>query len=149
MAASFSVVSEMHPVVRDEVYRIGCDAIRNLSVHSQTNLQVELAYAGDLILCVHDNCVGIDPAIEDKGKEGHFCLQGMHERARRIMSGSRLTPLRSGTEIKLVVPAASSTVGQFRTDKSNPQSAPFLRDGADVQVDRLLKAGDCSDIRRP
>jgi signal transduction histidine kinase/ligand-binding sensor domain-containing protein len=109
ITASFSVsgeVSEMHPVVRDEVYRIGCEAIRNASVHSQaTNLQVELVYAEDLILSVHDNGVGIDPAIVDKGKEGHFGLQGMHERARRIMARFTIhTSTLSGTEIKLVVP---------------------------------------------
>ena len=44
--ASFSVageVSEMHPIVRDEVYRIWYEAIRNACVHSQaTNLRVEL-----------------------------------------------------------------------------------------------------------
>ena len=38
MEASLSVVgevSEMHPIVRDEVYRIGYKAIRNACVHSQ------------------------------------------------------------------------------------------------------------------
>lgn len=109
MEASFSVVgevSEMHPVVRDEVYRIGCEAIRNASVHSQaTHLQVELAYAENLILRVHDNGIGIDPAIVDNGREGHFGLQGMHERARRIMARFTVdTSTLSGTEIKLVVP---------------------------------------------
>jgi signal transduction histidine kinase len=56
-------------------------------------------------LCVHDNGVGIDPAIVDKGKEGHFGLQGMHERARRIMARFTIdTSTLSGTEIKLVGP---------------------------------------------
>ena len=50
----------MHPIVRDEVYRIGYEAIRNACVHSQAaRLQVELAYAEDLILRVRDNGVGI------------------------------------------------------------------------------------------
>jgi signal transduction histidine kinase/ligand-binding sensor domain-containing protein len=109
MAASFSVVgevAEMHPVVRDEVYRIGCEAIRNASVHSHaTHLQVELVYAEDLILRVRDNGVGIDAAIVDKGRQGHFGLQGMRERARRIMARFTVdTSTLSGTEIKLVVP---------------------------------------------
>ena len=88
--ASFTLagdVSEMHPIVRDEVYRIGYEAIRNACVHSQaTNLRVELAYADDLILRVRDNGVGINPAIVDEGKQEHFGLQGMRERARRIMA---------------------------------------------------------------
>jgi signal transduction histidine kinase/ligand-binding sensor domain-containing protein len=111
MEASFSVVgevSEMHPIVRDEVYRIGYEAIRNASVHSQaSHLQVELTYAQELLLRVRDNGVGIDPAIVDKGKEGHFGLQGMRERARRIVAKLTVeTSAESGTEIKLVVPGS-------------------------------------------
>ena len=37
MAVTFSVVgdaAEMHPIVRDEIYRIGYEAIRNACVHS-------------------------------------------------------------------------------------------------------------------
>jgi signal transduction histidine kinase/ligand-binding sensor domain-containing protein len=111
MDASFSVAgefSEMHPIVRDEVYRIGYEAIRNACVHSQaTHLQVELTYAEDLILRVRDNGVGIDPAIMSEGKEGHFGLQGMRERASRIMARLAVeTSTASGTEIKLVVPGS-------------------------------------------
>ena len=108
MEASFSVIgkaSEMHPIVRDEVYRIGYEAIRNACVHSQAaQLQVELTYAEDLTLRVEDNGVGIDPAIVSQGRPGHFGLQGMRERAGRILA--RLTVdtfAASGTEIKLIV----------------------------------------------
>jgi signal transduction histidine kinase len=97
---------EMHPVVRDEVYRIGYEAIRNACTHSGgTRLDVRLSYARDLVVCVSDNGVGIDPAVARDGKEGHFGLQGMHERATRI--GATLTVARSGhagTEITMVVP---------------------------------------------
>jgi signal transduction histidine kinase len=111
MEASFSVVgevSEMHPIVRDEVYRIGYEATRNACVHSQaTRLQVELTYAEDLVLRVRDNGVGIDPAIVNEGKDGHFGLQGMRERALRIMAKLTVeTSTVSGTEIKLVVPGS-------------------------------------------
>jgi signal transduction histidine kinase/ligand-binding sensor domain-containing protein len=111
MEASFSVVgtaSEMHPIVRDEVYRIGYEAIRNACVHSQASqLQVELTYAHDLALRVSDNGVGIDPAVADHGKEGHFGLQGMRERAARIAGKlTMVSSATSGTEIKLVVPGS-------------------------------------------
>jgi signal transduction histidine kinase len=109
MAVAFSVVGdarEMHPIVRDEIYRIGYEAIRNACMHSGANrLEVELIYTNDLALRVHDNGTGIDPAIADRGKDGHFGLQGMRERAARI--GGKLTLVSSsssGTEIKLVVP---------------------------------------------
>jgi signal transduction histidine kinase/ligand-binding sensor domain-containing protein len=109
MEASFSVVGdtrEMHPIVRDEVYRVGYEAIRNACVHSQASrLEVTLTYAEDLRLRVADNGVGIDPLIADRGKESHFGLQGMRERAARIAGTLSVTSsARSGTEVKLTVP---------------------------------------------
>jgi len=109
MAVTFSVVGdarEMHPIVRDEIYRIGYEAIRNAFAHSTASrLEVELRYAHDLALRVSDNGTGINPAIADTGKDGHFGLQGMRERSARI--GGKLTIVsstNSGTEIKLIVP---------------------------------------------
>jgi len=108
---SFSVVGdakEMHPVVRDEVYRIGYEAIRNACMHSGGGrLELALSYAEDLTLRVSDNGTGIDPAVADRGKDGHFGLQGMRERAARI--GGKLTlgsSSSSGTEIRLTVPGS-------------------------------------------
>ena len=109
MAVTFSVVGnarEMHPIIRDEIYRIGYEAIRNACTHSgASQLEVELRYAHDLTLRVKDNGVGIDPVIADSGKNGHFGLQGMRERTSRI--GGKLTlgsSSSSGTEIRLMVP---------------------------------------------
>ena len=68
-------------------------------------MEVELGYADDLTLLVSDNGTGIDPAIADRGKDGHFGLQGMRERGARI--GGKLTLVsssNSGTEISLIVP---------------------------------------------
>jgi signal transduction histidine kinase/ligand-binding sensor domain-containing protein len=109
MEAALSVIgdaTEMHPIVRDEIYRIGYEAIRNAYLHSRaTRLEVELRYEQDLTVRVRDNGVGIDPAIASKGKDGHFGLRGMRERAARI--GAQLTihsSATSGTEMKIVVP---------------------------------------------
>jgi ligand-binding sensor domain-containing protein len=109
MVVTFSAVGdarEMHPIVRDEIYRIGYEAIRNACMHSgASRLEVEIRYADYLAMRVSDNGTGIDPAIADKGKDGHFGLQGMRERAARI--GGKLTLVsssNSGTEIKLTVP---------------------------------------------
>jgi signal transduction histidine kinase/ligand-binding sensor domain-containing protein len=111
MAVTFSVTGdarEMHPIVRDEIYRIGYEAIRNACMHSgASRLEVELRYTRDLTLRVDDNGTGIDPVIADRGKDGHFGLQGMRERAARI--GGKLalgSSPNSGTEIKLVVPGS-------------------------------------------
>jgi signal transduction histidine kinase len=109
MECSFSVIGdtrEMHPIVRDEVYRIGYEAIRNACVHSQASkLQVTLTYAEELGVRVSDNGVGIDPSVADRGKDAHFGLQGMRERAARIAGKLTVTGSpASGTEVKLVVP---------------------------------------------
>lgn len=106
---SFSVNGdsrEMHPVVRDEIYRIGYEAIRNACAHSGAGkVEVMLEYAHDLTLRVSDDGVGIDSAVIEQGKEGHFGLRGMRERAERI--GAKFTldsSPNSGTVITLVVP---------------------------------------------
>jgi ligand-binding sensor domain-containing protein/signal transduction histidine kinase len=106
---SFSVDGdsrEMHPVVRDEIYRIGYEAIRNACAHSGGDrLEVTLKYGHDLTLSISDNGAGIDPEVVEKGKEGHFGLRGMRERAERV--GSKFTLVSSpgsGTAITLVVP---------------------------------------------
>ncbi len=100
----------MHPVVRDEVYRIGYEAIRNSCAHSGAeHLNVTLEYARDLTLRISDNGTGIDSEVVEKGKEGHFGLLGMKERAERI--GGKFTLLsspNSGTTITLMVPGRSA-----------------------------------------
>jgi signal transduction histidine kinase len=107
--ASFSVAGtprEMHPIVRDEVYRIGYEAVRNACKHSEGDrLEVGLRYAHDLTVYISDNGKGMDRAIAARGKDGHFGLQGMRERALRI--GGKLslaTSADSGTRVELIVP---------------------------------------------
>jgi signal transduction histidine kinase len=109
MAVTLSVMGdarEMHPIIRDEVYRIGYEAIRNACLHSgASRLDLELRYGSDLMLRVSDNGIGIDPAVLDLGKDGHFGLQGMRERAGRI--GGKLTmvsTLNTGTVVTIVIP---------------------------------------------
>ena len=96
----------MHPVARDEIYRIGYEAIRNACEHgSASQLEIALNYARDLTLRVNDNGAGMEAAVLAEGKQGHFGLQGMRERAERI--GSKLTlvsSVSSGTQVTLVVP---------------------------------------------
>jgi signal transduction histidine kinase len=97
---------EMHPIIRDELYRVGFEAIRNAYSHSRgSRLEVGLKYGQDLTLLIKDNGVGIDTAFLDHGKEGHVGLHGMRERVARI--GGKLTvvtAIGSGTEVRVVVP---------------------------------------------
>jgi signal transduction histidine kinase len=97
---------EMHPVVRDEVYRIGYEAIRNACTHSGAKLvTAELSYLDDLTLRVRDNGKGIEPDMAATGKNGHFGLVGMYERASRIRGKLTISSTAgSGTDVELVVP---------------------------------------------
>jgi signal transduction histidine kinase len=97
---------EMDPIVRDEIYRIGHEAIRNACHHSgASRIEVRLSYGDDLTFSVHDNGRGIDPEVAAHGKNDHFGLQGMRERAER--SGGTLTissSTHSGTMLELMIP---------------------------------------------
>jgi signal transduction histidine kinase len=108
MEAELSVTGEardMHPIVRDEVYRIAYEAIRNASVHSGgRRLEVSLNYSQDLTVRVADNGVGMEPAIAETGKSGHFGLRGMRERAARIGARLAIESTTAGTEVVLIVP---------------------------------------------
>jgi signal transduction histidine kinase len=91
----------------DDVYRIVREAIVNAYRHSGAkDIETEIEYRpSDLRFAVRDNGCGIDPQNLQWGKNGHWGLQGMRERADRI--GGRLRVLsRSelGTEIELRVP---------------------------------------------
>src|SRR5262249_3384753 len=87
MGVSLSVTVDgrgLHPVMRHEIYRVGYEAIRNDCRHSTGRaVDVMLEYAHDLTLRIRDNGVGIDLAVLETGKDGHFGLRGMRERAAR------------------------------------------------------------------
>jgi signal transduction histidine kinase len=101
---------DMHPILRDEVYRIASEATRNAFRHSgATRIDVELCYNDrQLRVRIEDNGKGIDAKVLDGGgREGHYGLTGMRERAK--LAGGKLT-LRSrhdsGTEIEFTIPAS-------------------------------------------
>ena len=100
----------LHPIVRDEILRIAGEAMRNAFRHAEAkHIEVELRYdERDLRLRVRDDGKGIDPKVLNRGgREGHFGMHGMRERAK--LTGGKLTVwsgLDSGTEVELGIPAA-------------------------------------------
>jgi signal transduction histidine kinase len=97
----------LHPVIREEVYRIGREALVNAFRHSRaSDIELELEYASSYLrLLVRDNGSGIDPQVVRQGREGHWGLSGMRERAERIGARFRvLSGASIGTEIELSVP---------------------------------------------
>jgi signal transduction histidine kinase len=101
---------ELVPLVRDEVYRIASEALRNAFRHAQAGrIEVEILYAKRrLRLSVRDNGKGIDPKVlAEGGREGHYGLAGVHERAKIV--GGKLaiwSKPDSGTEAELTIPAS-------------------------------------------
>jgi signal transduction histidine kinase len=100
----------LHPIVRDEIYRIVGEALRNAFRHAEANqIELELHYdERQLRLRIRDDGKGIDPNfLAAEGRAGHFGLRGMRERA-KLMGGKLTvwTAAQSGTEIELIIPAA-------------------------------------------
>jgi len=98
----------LQPGIRDEVYRIGREAILNAYRHSGAgNIELELEYAANqLRVAVRDNGCGIDPQVVQSGRDGHWGLPGMRERAERIGAKLRVWSRRGeGTEVELCVPS--------------------------------------------
>ena len=99
----------LHPILRDEVYRLAAEAMRNAFCHAQAwKIEVEIRYGEkEFRLQVRDNGRGIDPSVlSGDGREGHYGLHGMHERAKIV--GGKLkvwSELDSGTEVELSIPA--------------------------------------------
>ncbi len=99
----------LNPVIRDEVYRIGREALVNAFRHSGgRNVEVELEYGtGDLRMLVRDDGRGIDAEVLRSGIDGHWGLPGMRERAENIGAGFKVSSrAAAGTEVELTVPAA-------------------------------------------
>ena len=102
----------LHPILRDEIYKIAAETLRNAFRHSQARqIEVEVRYDNEQFrLRVRDDGKGIDPAIlSSRGSEGHFGLLGMKERATLI--GGKLavwSELDAGTEVELRVPAGTA-----------------------------------------
>jgi signal transduction histidine kinase len=101
----------LHPLIQDEAYRIGCEALANAFRHSHASLvETVLEYSRRRFrLLVRDDGAGIHPEVLKSGREGHWGLSGMRERAFKIGTklNIRSTP-ESGTEIDLTVPAGTA-----------------------------------------
>ena len=100
---------DLHPILRDEIYRIAAEALRNAFRHAQAGrVEVGIRYHSDEFrLRVRDDGKGIDQAVlAARGVEGHYGLRGMTERAALI--GAKLavwSEVGAGTEVELRLPA--------------------------------------------
>lgn len=117
----------MQPILRDEIYRITAEAMRNAFQHSAADrIEVEVRYEDRrFVVSVRDNGKGIDPEIMATGRRsGHFGLPGMRERADALGGDFEVwTEVNSGTEVELSFPATVAYSGA----QSRPRLAGWWR----------------------
>jgi len=100
---------ELNPILRDEIYRIAREALRNAFRHAKAQkIEAEITYGdSEFRLQVRDDGSGIDSGVAKRGaRAGHWGLPGMRERAKGF--GGKLevwSEQGAGTEIELIVPA--------------------------------------------
>jgi len=126
----------LRSVIRDDIYGIGREALVNAFRHSRArSIDVQLEYApNQLRVVVRDDGCGIDPELLETGRDGHWGLSGMRERAERI--GAKLKVLSctgGGTEVELRVPGnvafgphPSSRASKWLTGFHRPQKEDEL-----------------------
>ena len=124
------------PIVGNEVDRIAIEAVRNAFVHAGAQrIEVEIWYhPREFRLRVRDNGKGIDPEILEQGRDGHYGITGIHERA-KLVRGKLVywSQLGSGTEVELMVPASFAYA---KVPDSNPP--PFSVSGSLAKLRRKL-----------
>jgi signal transduction histidine kinase len=100
---------DLHPILRDDIYRIAREALRNAFRHAQASkIEADITYGERILrLRIRDNGKGIDPKLLEAGRDGHWGLPGMRERALEI--GAQLdlwSQVGAGTEMELRIPSS-------------------------------------------
>ena len=103
---------QLQPLLRDEVYRIAGEALRNAFRHAGAKrIDAEIHYdKNQLRVRIRDDGKGMEPqVVVDAGRPGHWGLHGMRERAKLMGGNLELwSNLHSGTEIELSIPASAA-----------------------------------------
>ena len=95
------------PLIRDEIYSIGREALVNAFRHScAKRVEVEIEYSRTQFeVMIRDDGCGMDFEMLTNGREGHWGLLGMRERADKIGADLRVfSRIGAGTEVILSVP---------------------------------------------
>jgi len=97
---------EVHPLVRDEVYRICREALANAFRHANAEyVTVELRFLPDTLeVEIADDGQGMTEELLKQGRTGHFGLRGMQAHAQRIGASLSIeSALGEGTNVILRV----------------------------------------------
>jgi signal transduction histidine kinase len=97
----------LKPEVEEQISLIGREALANALRHSKaTDIEAEVEYLPRrLRVVVRDNGCGIDPQVVRAGRDAHWGLAGMRERAGSIGAQLRIwSRPGAGTEVEISVP---------------------------------------------
>jgi ligand-binding sensor domain-containing protein/signal transduction histidine kinase len=145
-------IRPLSSIVDAEVCRIGREALTNAFRHAEAHeIEVGIEYsARHLRIQICDDGRGIDPQVLLAGREGHWGLRGMRERAERIGAKLQLGSRNgAGTEMILIVPghiaykdrprrAVWSRLGRWLLLRSKMQSQAESK--AKVETEEEVKA---------
>jgi signal transduction histidine kinase len=130
-SAAFHLVVEgaardLSPIIRDELYLITREALRNAFSHARArHIEAEITYGERAVrLRIRDDGEGIPTQILEEGRPGHYGLSGMRERARQV--GGQLdfwSRAEAGTEIELSIPGSIA----YRTSVARRPLFSFVR----------------------
>jgi PAS domain S-box-containing protein len=99
----------LQPAIQHEIYRIGRETLVNAFRHSRAKrVELELEYGqSGFHLRIRDDGCGIELQVLQAGRNGHWGLTGMRERATRIGGLLKISGGAGvGTEVHLSVPSA-------------------------------------------
>ena len=112
--ASFRLLVEgapepLHPILQDDLYRIAREAVGNAFRHARAkSIEADVSFGERILrLRVRDDGIGMESNVSRGGRDGHWGLAGMRERAKNIGARFELwSQAGAGTEIEVVIPAA-------------------------------------------
>lgn len=115
----------LNPAIHEQIYLIAREALHNALRHSgATAIEAEIEYSyRRLRVIVRDNGCGIDPTLIQSGRDLHWGLAGMRERAASVGAQVRIwSRPGAGTEVEIAVPVhhAGQAHAQFSIAKFAP-----------------------------
>jgi signal transduction histidine kinase len=97
----------LHPLIQDQLYRIGHEALLNAFRHSEPGrVEIEIEYAPQrLRIAVRDNGKGIPPNLLSSGSRNLRGLLWMQQQAQQVGAKLNLfSRVATGTEVVLAIP---------------------------------------------
>ena len=93
--------------VQEQINLIGREALTNAVLHSEATCEAVVEYSPrQLRVMVRDNGRGIDPKVARAGRDPHWGLLGMRERAKGLGATLEIwSPPGAGTEVEIQVPS--------------------------------------------